>query len=808
LRRALTIIALLLGAAVHAAAQYGLAPAFDQQFFSNTGLPLIGGQIYTCYAGTSCPGNPLASYTDSTGAVQNSNPVVLDGFGRASIWLTCSLAYKLVLQDAMGNTLVTSDNQTCGSGGGGGGGTNYWTLSGSTIYNNNGGGTEPPGGAGNVQVGADFIAGGNLWAGQSLRIASSTAPNHFILRANSGMASDVTWRWAQQDAMGCLASDGMGNLSFQACGAGLTPGGSNGNVQFNSNGYFGGNSNFNWNNTSQLLTVVAQTSSVAGIAVGTGYVQADAGFLATPSTATQYDVVNAPGGGMYALSFTAANYIQSGFGATNPTMTPGDSPHPGALYWNTTSGAEQVFNGTAWVSLGGGSGSAGGSNTDVQFNSSGALGGSGNFTWNNGSRLLTVTSASSGVAGIAVGTGYIQADAGFLATPGTAMAYDSIQAPGGGFYGKSFTALNYIQTGNGTAIPTLTSGDSPNAGWMYYNTTNACEELYSGTAWSCLGMAGSSSPGAPNSSVQFNNSGALGGSANLMWNNGSQLLTVTAASSSVAGIAVATGFVQADEGFIATSGTGTQYNVIQAPGGGMAAKSFTAANYIQTGSGTVNPTATTGDTFNPGALYYNTANACETLYNGSAWACIGGGSGGGPFPSTYFIPAANCVTGAPGSGWSISSGGSASCRSGVHNVGGYIAISDTSSTFASFQVEIPLDWDTGVNPYIRFQLASTDTASGHTIIPQIQVACYKGDGTTTDDVVANAAHSSSTVTLNGNANAFWATSNVQMNSTDVTGCVGGSLMQVTVGRATDTATSAEFYGATITFPRSIMVQPD
>jgi hypothetical protein len=64
----------------------------------------------------------------------------------------------------------------------------------------------------------------------------------------------------------------------------------------------------------------------------------------------------------------------------------------------------------------------------------------------------------------------------------------------------------------------------------------------------------------------------------------------------------------------------------------------------------------------------------------------------------------------------------------------------------------------------------------------------------------------STVTLNGNANRFWSTSNVQMNSTDVTGCVAGALMIVSVQRATDTATNAEFYSAAITFPRRLVVQ--
>lgn len=176
------------------------------------------------------------------------------------------------------------------------------------------------------------------------------------------------------------------------------------------------------------------------------------------------------------------------------------------------------------------------------------------------------------------------------------------------------------------------------------------------------------------------------------------------------------------------------------------------------------------------------------------------------FPDVKVIPAANCNNTTAGAGWSIGSGGTVTCRAGTNNLGGYIAITDTSSTFATFQVEIPEDWDSASNPYMRFLVASTDATNGHTIIPSIQCACYKGDGTTTDDVAANAAHSLSTTTLNGNANRFWSGSNVQLNSTDVTGCVAGAMMQVTVGRATDTATNAEFYQAVMTFPRLLVVQ--
>lgn len=233
---------------------------------------------------------------------------------------------------------------------------------------------------------------------------------------------------------------------------------------------------------------------------------------------------------------------------------------------------------------------------------------------------------------------------------------------------------------------------------------------------------------------------------------------------------------------------------------------------------TICPTATAS-----GSGTVNSGTANQTGYYAGAGTTISGvgpgtagqlyksaGTGSAPsfvdLPDTKFIPAANCNNTTGANGWSIGSGGTVSCRAGTNNLGGYIQISDTSSTFAQFAVVIPEDWDSATNPYIRFFLASTDTTSGHTIIPSIQVSCGKGDGTTTEDIAFNAAHSASTVTTNTTNHQFWSTSNVQMNSTDVTGCAAGSLMIVQVGRATDTSTNAQFYGAQITFPRQVIVQ--
>ena len=82
-----------------------------QQFFTNAGVPLAGGKIYTYGAGGS---TPQATYTTSAGNIAHSNPIVLDAAGRVpgggEIWLTDTLVYKFVLETSAGVTVQTLDN--------------------------------------------------------------------------------------------------------------------------------------------------------------------------------------------------------------------------------------------------------------------------------------------------------------------------------------------------------------------------------------------------------------------------------------------------------------------------------------------------------------------------------------------------------------------------------------------------------------------------------------------------------------------------------------------------------------------------
>jgi hypothetical protein len=83
------------------------------QFFTNSGVILSGGLVYTYAAGTT---TPQAAYTTSAGSTAHTNPIVLDSAGRVpsggEIWLTDAVSYKFVLQTSLAVLIATYDNIT------------------------------------------------------------------------------------------------------------------------------------------------------------------------------------------------------------------------------------------------------------------------------------------------------------------------------------------------------------------------------------------------------------------------------------------------------------------------------------------------------------------------------------------------------------------------------------------------------------------------------------------------------------------------------------------------------------------------
>lgn len=79
------------------------------QFFTNNGVPLTGGKLYTYAAGTT---TPQATYTSSSGVTAHTNPIILDSAGRVpggEIWLSAP-PYKFVLNTSADVLIATYDN--------------------------------------------------------------------------------------------------------------------------------------------------------------------------------------------------------------------------------------------------------------------------------------------------------------------------------------------------------------------------------------------------------------------------------------------------------------------------------------------------------------------------------------------------------------------------------------------------------------------------------------------------------------------------------------------------------------------------
>lgn len=130
-----------------------LLPEGKQSFTDGAGMPLVGGKLYTYDAGTS---TPRPTYSDAAGTIPNTNPVVLDARGEATVFWQG--AYKAVLKDASGVTVWTVDH----------------VLDGGAALALDLLDTAPGNGA--VLVGSNDGAGGTLWttvAGFIAKVVSS-----------------------------------------------------------------------------------------------------------------------------------------------------------------------------------------------------------------------------------------------------------------------------------------------------------------------------------------------------------------------------------------------------------------------------------------------------------------------------------------------------------------------------------------------------------------------------------------------------------------------------------------------------------
>ncbi len=79
-----------------------LLPNGQQQFTDNNGAPLAGGSVYFYVPGTTTAKN---TWQDPDLTSLNTNPVILNSAGRATIWVDDGESYRQIVMDQFGNLI-------------------------------------------------------------------------------------------------------------------------------------------------------------------------------------------------------------------------------------------------------------------------------------------------------------------------------------------------------------------------------------------------------------------------------------------------------------------------------------------------------------------------------------------------------------------------------------------------------------------------------------------------------------------------------------------------------------------------------
>lgn len=280
------------------------------------------------------------------------------------------------------------------------------------------------------------------------QVTKTLAVSNFVASGNLVNLGDVESLHISGGLNGyVLQTDGAGNLSWTAQtgngGGNGSPGGSNMQVQFNDAGDFGGDAEFFYDKDTNLLTVT--------------YISADGNKLSNLAGANITGEVS-----FAAVANSVAVSNVSGIGNIAVINLDGNSSN--VLYGNG------IF---AAVTGGGGNGTPGGSNTQLQFNDDGSFGGISTVTFDKTSGNLSISSNTN-----------------FSSAPNVNFAVANLHITGGV---------------NG-----------------YFLQTDGTGNL----SWALGGGGGNGEPGGSNTQVQFNDAGVFGGSSKFTFNKTSNVLTV------------------------------------------------------------------------------------------------------------------------------------------------------------------------------------------------------------------------------------------------------------------------------------------
>lgn len=264
---------------------------------------------------------------------------------------------------------------------------------------------------------ADQAISGNLTLnGQGdLRFADADSSNYVAFQAPSTVASNILWTLPSTDGTTgqALVTNGTGTLSWASV-AGI-PGGSTTQVQFNDSGVFGGDADFTYNKTTNILTAAGGFNSAGTYNNVTITAPASSATLtiANTKTFTVSNTLTLQGTDSTTMTFPGSSTTLAGLGiaqtftqdqtiAGNLTLNAqgdlrfadSDSSNwvafqgPATVASNITwtlpsvdgsTGQALVTNGTGTLSWATPGGSPGGSTTQLQYNNAGSFAGATNL---------------------------------------------------------------------------------------------------------------------------------------------------------------------------------------------------------------------------------------------------------------------------------------------------------------------------------------------------------------------------------------------------------------------------------------------
>jgi hypothetical protein len=356
--------------------------------------------------------------------------------------------------------------------------------------------------------------------------------------------------------------------------SGSSPGGALNYVQYYGAGaVFAGNSGFQFIPSTQQVAITGVSSSQAALSVHTGYIETQYGLVEDlVNTYNAVNLVGSTGGctattpcsGGLARSWRATTYTGTGNFSTSlgvgPATTTGDTFADGDVSYSEASSCEAFYTvASGWNCItGSATAIAAGSPPQVQFNNGGSpnvLGASPAFTYNSTNSLLTLgqpggsTVLTLSVAGVTSSAG------GFVST---CMFLNCFNDPTGGI-----TTLNATfggQSGSTGPINIALVGTSGPGAGTSHRTAIAFETAGGATSWlmgADLTEMGDRtwfmlSPSAPAPSIEGDyTSGHIGIGGPPLTATGQWLYVH--GSTGVAAVAVLSGYVQADGGFLSGS---------------------------------------------------------------------------------------------------------------------------------------------------------------------------------------------------------------------------------------------------------------